>query len=66
MPSVLSCVVLSCVVLFAIGGQTAGTIGLKIVTYTHWNYAMKIKGVGDCECALTQTCAQHHISSIDG
>jgi hypothetical protein len=71
MASVLSCVVLSCPVLFAIGGQTDEPIGLKIGTKTHWNYAMKIGGVGDRECAFKRTlraqmCAEHHISSIGG
>jgi hypothetical protein len=28
----------------SIGGQTAGPIGLKIGTDTHWDYAMKIGG----------------------
>jgi hypothetical protein len=36
--------VLSCPVLFAIGGHTAMPIGLKIGTNTHWNYEMKIGG----------------------
>jgi hypothetical protein len=35
---------LCCVVLFAIGGQTAESIGPKICTNTHWDYAMKIVG----------------------
>jgi hypothetical protein len=36
--------VTSCPVLSSIGGQTAGPIGLKIGTNTHWNYAIKIGG----------------------
>jgi hypothetical protein len=60
-----------CPVLSIIGGQTAGPIGTKIGTNTHWDYAMKIWGVDDRECALmralrAQTCVHHHISSICG
>jgi hypothetical protein len=29
-----------------IGGQTAWPIGTKIGTHTHWDYAMKIWGIG--------------------
>jgi hypothetical protein len=36
--------VLFCSVLFAIGGQTAGPIGPKIGTNTHWDYAIQIGG----------------------
>jgi hypothetical protein len=44
----------SCVVLFAIGGQTARPIRPKIGRNTHWDNAMKIGGggVGVRECAL--------------
>jgi hypothetical protein len=52
--------VTSCSVLSSIGAQTAGPIGLKIGTNTHWNYAMKIGG------SAIAMRAQHHISSIDG
>jgi hypothetical protein len=51
----LSCVVMCCVVLFGIGGQTARPIGLKIDTHTHWNYAMKI---GGSAIASAQSCAR--------
>jgi hypothetical protein len=44
MVSVTFCPVLSCSVLSGIGGQTAGPIWSKIVTNTHWDYAMKIGG----------------------
>jgi hypothetical protein len=40
----LSCPMLCCPVLFTIGGQADGPIGLKIGTHTHWNNAMKIGG----------------------
>jgi hypothetical protein len=49
----------------SIGGQTAGSIGLKIGSL---ELCDEDRGVGDRECALVraQMCAQHHISSIGG
>jgi hypothetical protein len=61
--SKMVCHVLFCSVLFC-SVQYRRPNGYKIGTNTHWDYAMKIGGVSDRECA--SMCAQRHISSTGG